>query len=286
MAPSTLVRNSIVGDEWIRQAMQAVPPQKVMKEGKWTGEILSGPVRLAFMDLFKLPPVTKDRQNPKFGATLLFPPGTDMSLFYEEYYRICQEKFPNHWNGQQYVGLHSPFHDQGEKFKYDGFTTGCVYLTAGSQFKPPVVTPIPGDPNNFNPVTDESKVYPGIWAVVALNAYAYGVNATGPQKKGPGFGIQSVVILADDTNLAAGAKADPKAAFGGLHLPTMIQRPNLANLPGIGAPPMGAPGSPPPPSFSGVPMQQPGMPSVPQTRYVPVPPPPSPAADDEWDFMK
>lgn len=282
---TTMIRNSIVGDEWIRNMMTAVPPQKVMKDGKWTGDILTGPVRLAFMDLFKLPSVTPTRQNPKFGATLLFPPGTDMALFYEEYYRICAENFASHWNGQQYVGLHSPFHDQGEKFKYDGFTTGAVYFTASSQYKPPVVTPIPGDPNNFNPVVDEARVYPGVWAICALNCYAYGVNATGPQKKGPGFGLQSVVIIGDDTNLAAGAAANPSQQFGGLALPAPIQRPNFGAIPGAapGAPPVG---NSPPPSLPGVPLGMPGVPQTITTTYRPAPPPPSPEADDDMSWMR
>lgn len=291
MATTTLMKDSIVGDDWIRQMMQTVPPQKVTgPDGLWTGDILSGPVRLSWAHLFKLAEKSAMNQNPKFEATLLFPAGTDMSLFYEEYYRIAGEKFQSFWNGQQYVGLHSPFHDQGEKFKYDGYMNGSIYFKASSNFKPPVVTPVPGDPNRFNPVVDEAKVYPGVWAIVAMNCFASGLNQ-GPQaKKGPAFGLQSVVIIGEDQNLGGGKAADPTQMFGGLGgpagLPAPIQRPNFAGIPGAQPSVPPTPGyQPMTPVMPGVPVQQPGMPATITTTYRPAPPPPS-QDDDDYSWNK
>lgn len=301
---TTIVRNSIVGDDWIRQMQQLVPPQKVYKKDAqgqmvWTGDILSGPVRLSWVNLFKAKKGMESDPNSaeKFSVVLLFPPplpGQDvnmqMALFYEEYYRICAEKFANHWNGQQYVGLHSPFHDQGEKFKYDGYTAGCISLGVSSQFKPPVVKPIPGDPNNFNPVLTEAEAHPGVWAIVAMNAYGYGMNAKGPNKKGPGFGIQSVIIIGDDTNIGGGKQADPQQAFGAIagNLPAPIVRPNFGALPGGSPIPQtgAAPMAPPPPVFNGIPQQQPGTPTTITTTYRPVPPPMSAPDDDDMSWNR
>lgn len=292
---TTIMRNSIVGDDWIRAMQMAVPPQKVIKDGKWTGDILSGPVRLSFPVLFTLPQATAQRANPKFGASLIFPPplpgqsaAQQFALFYEEYYRIAAEKFAAHWDAgsQQYFGLHSPFHDQGEKaIKYAGYTPGLTYFGVNSKFKPPVVSPIPGDPNHFNPVVDETKVYPGVWAICTLNAYDYGLNPPQP-KKGPGFGLQSVLIIADDTNIGAGGAADPNKTFGGLALPPApITRPNIGALPG-GAP--GAPGAPPsmpPQSMPGAPSSAPAIPRTIETTYRVAPPPPSAPDDDDLAFL-
>lgn len=293
------MKSSIVGDDWIRQTQMAVPIQKVMKPDaagvpQWTGDLLSGPVRLSFVNLMSpAPPMKGQVKAPgtpdTYNSVLLFPPPLpgqnvqqQMALLYEEYYRVAAKDFADHWNGQQYVGLHSPFHDQGEKFKYDGYTTGSIYITMGSRFKPNIVTPIPGDPDHFNPVTDVSKVYPGVWAVVAFNCYAGG---KGRPVKGPMFGIQTVMLIADDSNLGGGSAADPKASFGGVvgAIPTAITRPNLSALPGGGGMPP-APGQMPPPAMPGYPTTTPSMPVQPS--YSPAPPPPSPPGGDDWDFMK
>ena len=71
---TTLVRDSIVGDKWINDVAASVPIQWVYDEktGEPTGDILTGPVRLAFDNLFELPKATSTAQNPKYGATLLF----------------------------------------------------------------------------------------------------------------------------------------------------------------------------------------------------------------------
>lgn len=302
---TTIMRNSIVGDDWIRQTQAAIPIQKIMKEEVvngvktgnmvWTGDMLSGPVRLSWVHLFEPAPPMKnqpiDPNRPgKYSTVVLFPPPPvgwtvqqQMALPYEEYYRVASKDFAEYWNPamQQYVGIHSPFHDQGEKFKYDGYTAGSVYITMNSKFKPPVVTPIPGDPNNFNPVIDPKKVYAGVWAIIAFNCYAGG---KGQPVKGPMFGVQSVILIGDDTNLGIGGAADPKAAFSGIAsaIPASIVRPNLAAIPGVGGLP-GMPGTPPPMSLPGFPSAAPAMPM--QPTYQPAPPPPTPDAED-WSFMK
>lgn len=248
---TTIVRDSIVGDAWIQQTYQTVPPQRIFDEktGQPTDNFLTGPVRLAFVNLFT--PAKKTADNPngpdKYNTILMFPPMTDFALFYEEYYKVAGREFAEYWNADagQYIGLHSPFHDQVEKSsKYAGFTPRCQYITVSSQFKPPVVDA------RGNAIIDPNKAYAGVWAILAVNAYAYGKNAKGPQKKGVGFGIQSVMMIGDDTNLANGAQADPKAQFKGINIQAPIARPDFAKMP-VGQQPPGAP------------------PSVPQQHYVP-----------------
>lgn len=296
---STIMRNSIVGDDWIRQTQAAVPIQKIMKADangvmQWTGDLLSGPVRLSWVHLFQpAPPMKNQPVDPnrpgKYSTVLLFPPAPNgqtvqqqMALLYEEYYRVAAKDFADHWNGQQYVGIHSPFHDQGEKFKYEGYTPGSIYITMNSKFKPSIVKPIPGDPNNFNPIVNEGEVYPGVWAIVAFNCYAGG---KGQPVKGPMFGVQSVIVIGDDTNLGGGGAADPKTQFGGIAsaIPASIVRPNLAALPGVGGGLPGIPSMMPPPAMPGFPSAAPSMPM--QPTYSPAPPPPT-VDDDDYSFMR
>lgn len=238
---TTVVRDSIVGDNWIYQTAQAVPMQRVLDEktGQPTGDILTGPVRLAFETLFELPQPTPQNQNPKFGSMLLFTPYTDFTLLYEEYYAVCAREFADHYDAasSQYYGLHSPFRNQAEKLKFGGFTPNCTFITCTSKFKPPVVDA------RMNPIVDRSKVYAGVWAICSINAYAY----KDPRKKGVGFGLQNVMIIGDDTKFG-GVGADPTKTFKGVSVAAPIARPDMAQrmaqAPG-GAPaaaaPVGAP---------------------------------------------
>lgn len=268
MPATTLIRDSVVGDDWIRQSCANVPVQRILDDkGQPTGDILTGPVRLAFANLFTLPPVTAQNNNPKFGAIALFTPLADLSIFYEEYYRVCAEKFSSHYDQgtQQYHGLHSPFRDQAEKLKFGGFTPGCTFITCTSKYKPPVVD------FRRSPIVDQSKVYAGVWAILAVNAYGY----ADPRKKGVAFGLQSVMIIGDDTHHGGGAK-DPNQTFAKVNVAAPIVPPSVA-----GMMPGGQGGIPP----------RPGAPAIPQTHYtppsVPMPPvpPAPPAAEDDMSWL-
>lgn len=272
------MRDSIVGDAWIQQTAQAVPMQRILDEhGQPTGDILTGPVRIVFDNLFDLPQATATMQNPKFGATLLFTPFADFTIMYEEYYRVCGAMFSSYWDqqSQQYHGLHSPFRNQSEKLKFGGFTPNLVFTAATSKFKPPVVDA------RYNPIVDKSKVYPGVWGICAVNAYGY----NDPRKKGVAFGLQSVMIIGDDTRLGGGP-ADPKAQFKGVNVAAPIVRPDIAQHMPQGSNP--APGMPPMPGMPGRPAG--AVPQIPQTTFnpgamPPVPPaPPGAYADDDMSW--
>lgn len=229
---TTIVRDSIVGDAWLQATAAAVPVQRVIDQttGQPTGDILTGPVRLSFDTLFELPPPKPGYENPKFGATLLFTPLADFTIFYEEYYNVCAREFREYYNAQsgQYYGLHSPFRDQGEKQQLSGYTPGCIMMNCTSKYKPPVID------SRYNPIVDQSKVYPGVWAICAVSPYAY----KDPRKKGVGFGLQSVMIIGDDTKFG-GKAPDPQQAFAaarGAITPPSISPGVAAGMP-LGAPP-------------------------------------------------
>ena len=261
---TTIIRDSIVGDQWIQQTMAANPVTRIINQttGQFTGDISTGPVRLAFEDLMELPEPTDEIKEPKYGSMLLFPPGVDFSIFYEEYYRMCAEKFASHYNAatQQYEGLVSPFKDQGEKAKFSGFTAGCVHMTCKTDYKPSVVD------MRFNPIVDKTKVYPGAWAIVSVKPYAYGMGSK-LGKKGVSFGLQSVMIIADDTKLAGGGP-DAKQQFAHVKVSAPIARPNVNAMP-QGAAPQGMPGISTRPPVA--------APMVPLTHYSP----PAPQAQDD-----
>jgi len=274
---TTIMKDSVVGDAWIQQSQAAVPIQKIIdpQTGNWNGDFLTGPVRLAFADLFELPK-KKDNSTsePKYGAHLLFPPNTNFQLLYDEYYAVAARDFADKWNPHmnQYQGVRSPFRDQAEKAKFSGYTPGAVFLSASSRFKPPVVDA------RRNPIIDPNKVKAGFWAICAINCYAY----KDPKNPGIAFGLQSVMMIAEDKVLSGGGP-DVQKQFAGVNVPTAVVRPDMAaGMPQATPPSPGIPGYIAPGGGAQTPGYNPGVaaPQVPQTHFVP----PATPSDDDNDM--
>lgn len=285
---TTMVRDSIVGDAWIQATAAAVPVQRIIDQatGQPTGDILTGPVRLAFTDLFELPkpkklqPGQQQSSEPKYGATLLFPPTADFTILYEEYYKLAGQHFADKYDPQtqQYYGIRSPFRNQAEKLKFGGYTPNCTFMTCTSKFKPPVVDA------RFNPIVDRNKVYPGVWAICAVNAYHY----PNPVNPGIAFGLQSVMIIGDDQKFGQGGP-DAKTQFAGVNVAAPIIRPDIAAgmshlnaQAGAPAPAAGIPGYTAPGGGVARPMAPGAAPTIPQTHYQPQ----APAETEEQRLMR
>jgi hypothetical protein len=209
------MRDSTLDPHWLAEMVRMNSPKK-----NANGILISGPVRLSFPNLFKPWANPKEPgKEGKFGATLMFPIGADLTVLSQAWIAAAREAFPKHWDQQgQPVGLHIPFHDQNKKAvglkPRLGYTPGAIYLAVNSKFKPAVVDV------NMNVITDESRVYPGVWAIVGLTTYKYDT-----MKTGIGFGLQTVMIIADDTRLAGGG-GNPQDDFAGI---TITAQSNVAD---------------------------------------------------------
>lgn len=279
---TTIMRDSIVGDDWIRNTMAANPIRALVDEktGQPNGNFSTGPIRLGWVQVDKLPEPKPGESPPKYEVQALFPPGTDFAPLYQEYYRQCAAVFPDHYDAatQQYHGLHSPFRDQAEKFKYGGFTPGSTFLKLSSQFKPALVD------HNLAPM-DPAKFYPGAWAIGIVNTYPYGKNPPRP-KKGISFGLHMLMFIGDDTRFGGGAP-DPRklAASAGIKVTAPIVRPNMNQAGQPQAPQQGYVPNPQPQAPGYAPVAAPGYPpSVPQTVYTaPIASPSNPGFDPDDD---
>lgn len=264
------MKDSQLPDDWVKTACAANPIQAVLDPatGKPNGNFLTGPVRLAFTDTLFEARKPSDRQNDpsakgKYGVMALYTPYSIMQPLYDEYYRRVGMEFPDHWNGSSYVGLETPFHDQGAKFKYEGFTTGLPYINHTSSYQPQIVD------MRHNLIVDRAKVYPGVWAILAVNAYAYGRSPPQP-KKGASFGLVQVMIIADDKR-TAGGPPDAKTTFAAVNVRPPVVAPSAA----FGAQP--APGAAPPTA---------APPYMPPPAGMPAPVPPyAPPEEDMSQFM-
>jgi len=260
---TTIMRDSKVGDAWIAEMCRLNPVMRLTDPK--TNQPIPGftrlcPTRLSFTDaVFEPKPKFKADPNSKlgFGVTFLFPPYADFTLLWEDYCRVAQSDFPNEtWNDYTKAfgqlnplfgnGKEAIIKECGAKQQLGGYTPDLKYMQCGSNFAPSVVD-IRG-----NPITDKTKVYPGVWAIGVVNVYASG---KGTPNRGPRFGLQTLMIVGDDTKLGGGGidartayvgvnvtppQAAPAAAFG---VPQQPQAPA-----GIGAyypPQPAAPGAPP-----------------------------------------
>lgn len=209
-----MMKDSTIDQNWLREQMTKNPPSL-----RPNGDIFSGPVRLSFPNIFEPGKPGDSGGEGKYGAAILFPPGTDMALFEQTWTKTARAAFANNWTPEgKPVGLHLPFHDQADKAysakPLAGYTPGAIYFSATSKFKPVVVD------TRLQPITDPAKVYPGVWAFVTMNVYSYK-----NLKTGVAFGLQQLMIIADDTKLGGGGGGNPKEAFAGV---TITAQANVA----------------------------------------------------------
>lgn len=243
---STIMRNSRLPDDWLRQACAQNPIQPI------DDRFLSGPVRLAFPSLFAAKEQKRDNGDVShlFEVTMLFPPFVDLSLPWNAAVQMAATKWPKNIVNGQLVGVGLPFTSQDDKsIKYEGFTPGGWKLTARAKFKPRILDV------NGNEITDQSRVYPGAWAIVDFNFYATEIKGNRVNTS-----VNNVYLFADDTNLGGGGP-DPAKGLAQVKAMAPVMGP-----PGTVSPQVAAQGYTPP----GAPQTYHNAPNV-------APPPAAPA---------
>jgi len=201
----TLMADTDMTDEWIKKAV-AANPIRVLD----SGNILLCPTRGSFLNLFErsrpIPPATEG----SYGGNLIFPTCADLSLLEKAVEDVLKEKCPDALSKdpKKRVKVKRPFKDQADMLKYDGYVEGGRFISATSRKNKPTVVDA-----KQRIVTDDSLIYPGVWVVCTVRPFWYdmGVN------KGVSFGLQSVMVVANDRNLGGGGE-NVAAAFAGVQI--------------------------------------------------------------------
>jgi len=202
----TLMADTNMTDEWIKKACER-NPIRVLD----SGNILLCPTRGSFLNLFErsrpIPPATEGT----YGGNLIFPTCADLSVLEKAVIEVLKEKCPDALSAdpKKRVKVKSPFKDQGDMLKYDGYVEGGKFISATSRKNKPTLVNA-----RQQIVTDETLVYPGVWLVCTVRPFWYdkGVN------KGVSFGLQSVMLVADDKNLGGGGGGNVAADFAGVNI--------------------------------------------------------------------
>lgn len=210
-------RESTLSLDWLISMAERNQPQELPN-----GTLLSGLARIAHVYVFEKDTGGKNKNfgdddgnsEGKYHLKLLWPAGTDMSVFDAVWNRLARAAFPNNWTPEgKPNGLHSPFHDQADKVygakPYVGYVPGAIYMDASSQYQPIVVH----GSDLKTQILDKNKVYSGQWAIASLRPYHYA-----NRKTGVGFGLNQVVIVADDKRLITFGGGDPVKTFAGVQI--------------------------------------------------------------------
>ena len=202
-----LMTDTRMSDEWIERAVRDNPI--VLLDN---GNYRTCPVRLSFPNIFHMSKPKKADIQPSYGANLLFPTCADLKVLQQGVVDVLKDKCPDALSEdpRKKVKVKLPFLNQDEMLKYDGYSDepGAKYIIATSKNnKPPVVD------LRQQIITDEQRVYPGVWAITTVRPFWYDVGVN----KGVSFGLQSVMVVADDNNLGGGGE-DISKAFGGVKI--------------------------------------------------------------------
>ena len=169
-------------------------------------------VRLSYVNVFK-PYSNSPEQAPKYSATILLPKSDLVSKqsLDAAIQAATQKGLNEKWNGVMPPVVANPIHD-GDGVKQDGTPfgdecKGCWVFTASSiaDRQPQIVD------RNVQPILDQSQIYSGVYANVAINVFPY--IHTG--KKGVGFGLTHIQKVRDGEVLG-GAPVSADKVFNAL----------------------------------------------------------------------
>ena len=197
--------------EWIKNVIER-NPCKVIADGN----ILTCPVRMGFVHLDKPQKAMEEGKDDKYSVTLLFQEGSNVSVLADALRKCGAEKWGDQFaNHSKSSSFHNPIKDQGDKFQYEGFVSGNRFVVATGTRKPEVRRP------NGSPHTDHT--FSGQWAMAVIRPFAWETrNSQGVVlKRGLSFGLQGVLILADDIEFGGGG-VDLNKAFAGVQIDTDV----------------------------------------------------------------
>ena len=186
-------------------------------------------VRLSYVNVFK--PYSNNPDLPaKYSTTILLPKSdlASKQRLDAAIQAAAQKGLNEKWNGVMPPVVANPIHD-GDGVKQDGTPfgdecKGCWVFTASSNAdrQPQIVD------QNVQPILDQSQIYSGVYANVAINVFPY--MHTG--KKGVGFGLTHIQKVRDGEVLGGAPVAADKlfTAFGGAANPNPFPNPQQAAM--------------------------------------------------------
>ena len=158
-------------------------------------KVMTPKFRVSFPNVLRPGKPMQAGAEPKYGITMLFPKGADLSKLKAAAQAACVDK----WGADQSKwpkNLRNPFRDQAEK-EFEGYEAGAVFVTATSKQRPGLVDAMVQD------IIEEKDFYPGCYARATVNAFCYDQAGN----RGVSFGLNNVQKLADGEPLGGRPRA-------------------------------------------------------------------------------
>lgn len=141
------------------------------------------------------PRPNKDPSKPaKYGVTILWPKGTDLTILKNAAKAAVEKKFGD----KPPPNLRSPFRDGDVVRPDDPVFKNKIFVSARSKDKPGVVD------RGVHAITNEMDFYSGCTALVTINAFYYEHEGN----KGVSFALGNIQKVADGTRLTGQRTAD------------------------------------------------------------------------------
>jgi len=158
--------------------------------------------RASYPNLFK--PRKNDLSGKdEYSVVALFPKNADLSAIKNAINAAGVKKWgadPKKWPKP----IRNPLRDQKERGKEDegtgklimpdGYVEGAFFLTLKSVVAPGLVD------HQVQPIIDESEIYPGVWLLANINAFAYDNKGN----RGISFGLNHIQKVRDDAGFSGG----------------------------------------------------------------------------------
>lgn len=161
-------------------------------------KVLTPEFRVSFPNVFRAQAMEEGKE-PKFGLTLLFKKGADLSKLKA----MAKEAIIEKWGSDREKwpkNLKTPFRDQGEK-EFEGYEEGAIFFNATSKQRPGLIDA------GKQEIIDESDFYPGCWARATVVPFSYDKKGN----KGVAFGLRNIQKLRDGEPL--GGRTRPEDDF-------------------------------------------------------------------------
>lgn len=156
-------------------------------------KVVTGPVRLSYVHVFE--PYSSDPEEEKKYSAMLLIPKTDtatIDAINAAFAAAAEIGKAKHFGGKVPKNLNTTLRDGDEEYDIEERPefAGMMFMNTSSKRKPGVVD------KAAQPIMDDTEVYSGCWARVALNAFAFS-----GKKTGVSMGLNHVMKWKDDEPL-------------------------------------------------------------------------------------
>jgi hypothetical protein len=151
---------------------------------------------LSYPHLFTPQAAFEEGGKEKYGATIVFDAGTDLSALVDAVEAVGREMWGEKFEQLMEKGkLRSPFRDDGEE---KGYGEGSIYINAKSDYQPGVISRwIDPKTGKAQLIESEDEMYPGCRVKLSVAPYCYDVRGN----RGISFALNNVLRMGDGPRL-------------------------------------------------------------------------------------